>query len=625
MISIRHVATLALCLLPVLPVTAQNLVQNPGFESGTTGWWDYGPVSFSASPVASHSGTNGVLVTNRTEWWQGVAQTIFGVMQPEVMYRMSVWVKLPPGSTPQLMQLAVVKGDAGGETSETAADGMVTTNWTKLSGGYTLRVNGTLIGLTMALRGAAPGTDFYADDFTMEVVDWKAAANARIEQLRKRDFRLLVTDATGNPVPGASLQINQTRHQFGFGSAINFHITNTTYAEFFRTNFEWAVIEDETKWQLNEPNLGEVTYSVADGIVEFCRTNAIPLRGHCLFYWAPQWFPGLSNHVALSHLSNRIESVVNHFKGTFRHWDVNNESLRGDYYAGRFGDGINTWMYQHAAAQDPAVKLFPNETDTFEGSGTEAYKQQIQTLIASNAPVGGIGVQGHLFYSRPCPLLLEARLTSLGELGLPIWISEYDSISHDENIRAENLESMYRTAYSHPAVEGVMMWGFWAGAKWLGSDAAIVNSNWSFNAAGIRYRSLMTEWTTVTNKLTDASGACFVRGFQGDYDVTITPPGGLPTLRRFTHASGPGTNLVTLISHNGGSRPLLHHAGRNPTNGGFFFQLTGDAGRTYAIEQSSNVITWTGLTNLPNLTGTVSFTNTGSASARLYYRARRVP
>ena len=81
---------------------------------------------------------------------------------------------------------------------------------------------------------------------------------------------------------------------------------------------------------------------------------------------------------------------MNHFKGTFRHWDVNNESLRGDYYAGRFGNGINAWMYQYAAAQDPAVKLFPNETDTFEGGGTEAYKQQIQNLIASNAPVGGM-------------------------------------------------------------------------------------------------------------------------------------------------------------------------------------------------------------------------------------------
>jgi len=39
--------------------------------------------------------------------------------------------------------------------------------------------------------------------------------------------------------------------------------------------------------------------------------------------------------------------------------------------------------------------------------------------------------------------------------------TEYDSVTPDEYRRADNLENLYRTAFSHPSVEGIVMWGFW--------------------------------------------------------------------------------------------------------------------------------------------------------------------
>jgi hypothetical protein len=51
------------------------------------------------------------------------------------------------------------------------------------------------------------------------------------------------------------------------------------------------------------------------------------------------------------------------------------------------------------------------------------------------------------------------------KLGLPIWITGYDSFNPDENIRADNLETSCRFAFSKQSVEGVLMWGFWAGSR----------------------------------------------------------------------------------------------------------------------------------------------------------------
>jgi endo-1,4-beta-xylanase len=317
--------------------------------------------------------------------------------------------------------------------------------------------------------------------------------------------------------------------------------------------------------------------------------------------------------------------VVNHFKGTFVHWDVNNEMLHGNYFGDRLGDWVNPWMFQHARSVDPDVKLFVNDYNVVSGNETDAYKQQILALIASNAPVDGIGAQGH-FGATVNPAQVEARLDSLAELGLPIWISEYDSSNSVASVRADNLEILYRIAFSKPAVEGILMWGFWAGSHWRGPNAAIVDLNWTVNEAGLRYQSLLAEWTTSTNGTADASGAFAFRGFHGNYDVLITPPGGEPTLRRLVLEPGSGTNVVTLVAHWTGERPLLH--GALTTSSSFRFQLTGDAGRTYSVQTATNlaVPNWIDVTNLLNGTGTTAFTNAVPAAfPEQFYRARLLP
>ncbi len=618
-------------LLSAFSSVAQNLAVNPGFESGTTSWFPTGPATLTSSTAQSHSGSRAGLLANRTDAWNGIHQSFLGVLQPTNIYKISAWVRLASGVN-QPVLLTAQKTDGSGTTYTTVASGTATsTNWTQLVGGYTLNVTGTLTSLTLYMEGPPAGVSFYADDFVVENYDWKTLANARIEQIRKRDVQLLIVDAAGNPVPGTTVAVKQTKHRFAFGSAINGNISNPNYAAFFKTNFQWAVMENESKWYANEPSRSNVTYTAANNITNFCHTNGITMRGHTLFWAVDQfvqsWVTNLSNANLLIHLTNRINSAVGNFKGTFQHWDVNNEMLHGNYFGNRLGNWVNPWMFQHARSQDANVKLFVNDYNVVAGSETAAYKQQILALIASNAPVNGIGAQGH-FGATVNPSLTETRLDSLAELGLPIWITEYDSENPDENIRANNLEMLYRIAFSKQAVDGILMWGFWAGSHWLGSNAAIVNLNWTLNAAGTRYQSLLNEWTTVTNGTSGPGGAYDFRGYHGSYDITITPPGGLPTLRRIVLDPGAGTNVMTLIAHTGGTKPLLHNPGRATAGGPFQFQLTGDAGRTFAIQSSTNLsaTNWLTISDMLNLYGTIWFTNPGVVlRSNQYFRAKLLP
>jgi GH35 family endo-1,4-beta-xylanase len=297
-------------------------------------------------------------------------------------------------------------------------------------------------------------------------------------------------------------------------------------------------MENESKWYSNEYTQGNVNYVNADGIYDWCSARGITMRGHCI-YWEVQnnvqtWVQNLAyaplpaTSALRTAVESRMNSAVNHFKGKFVHWDVDNEMLHGSFYKDRLGEAIHTWMFQAAHEIDPNCKLFVNDYSVVAGNETEAYKTQIQNLIANGAPVQGIGAQCHM--NTIDSVTVYNRIDSLAQLGLPIWCTEYDFAAADFNARADGLERFYRTAFSHPAVEGILMWGFWQNSHWR-ADCYIVNANWSLNAAGVRYESLINEWTTHDTNTTDSAGNVNFRGFHGTYQITLTIPGSAPQVR----------------------------------------------------------------------------------------------
>src|SRR5690242_12682190 len=86
---------------------AQNIAPNPGFETGDmTGWFAFGPCTLSAVTTHVHSGNYAGLVTNRTDTWNGIAQSLQGGLQANQTCNISAWVMLAGGPV-QSMQLTV--------------------------------------------------------------------------------------------------------------------------------------------------------------------------------------------------------------------------------------------------------------------------------------------------------------------------------------------------------------------------------------------------------------------------------------------------------------------------------------------------------------------------------------
>jgi glucuronoarabinoxylan endo-1,4-beta-xylanase len=148
---------------------AQNLVQNPGFETGnTTGWFAFGSPTLTVETSQVHSGNYACLVSNRTATYMGIAQSFVGDLQAGQTYNVSAWLQLASGGS-QTMQLTMQKTDGSGTSYAAMASGSVSTNgWTQLSGTYTYNPSGTVSALNFYAEVPSSSTvPYYIDDVNL--------------------------------------------------------------------------------------------------------------------------------------------------------------------------------------------------------------------------------------------------------------------------------------------------------------------------------------------------------------------------------------------------------------------------------------------------------------------------
>jgi hypothetical protein len=70
-----------------------------------------------------------------------------------------------------------------------------------------------------------------------------------------------------------------------------------------------------------------------------------------------------------------------------------------------------------------------------------------------------------------------------------------------------------------------MLWGFWEGRHWR-PEAALYDHNWNLRPHGQVWVDLVhKQWKTDLELKTDGSGRAQVRGFCGDYELTIDSGG----------------------------------------------------------------------------------------------------
>jgi endo-1,4-beta-xylanase len=348
--------------------------------------------------------------------------------------------------------------------------------------------------------------------------------------------------------PGAQVSVEQLKHEFWFGCAISSSIFSGSaseaernqYKQKFLENFNSGVTENAVKWANMEPRKGQVNYAVADAILEWTEANKIPVRGHNLFWGIPQfiqpWVKALSDEELEQTLKNRALTITSRYKGRFAEYDLNNEMIHGNYYQDRLGPDITKKMAEWTQSSDPGIRLFLNDYDILTGVKLPEYMAQIRLLLKQGVPIGGIGVQGHLHGETFDRVQLKNALDSLAQFHLPIRVTEFNmpgqrsKFSKDpkpkmnpeeEELKAKEVVDYYKICFAHPAVEGILMWGFWEGANWIPASS-LYKRDWTPTPAAIAYKNLIfNSWWTNEKGKTNSSGEFATPAFFGKYKITV--------------------------------------------------------------------------------------------------------
>ena len=392
-------------------------------------------------------------------------------------------------------------------------------------------------------------------------------AEARIEQHRKADATILVTDTAGAPVAGVEVQVEQTRHAFLFGcnifawGRVGNEADETAYRQRFAEVFNYATLP--FYWWSYEPQRGQPEHERTQQVARWCQQQGILCKGHPLAwnYGEPSWLPDEPQAVFDLQLT-RIDDCVSRFRGVIDRWDVVNEATHFDRQqcksqapkltAAWAATGQIEFVrrcFQQARKASAEAILLINDYRV-----DPAFAQLIEKLVDDGGQplYDVIGIQSHQHGGVWSNRTIWETCERFARFGVPLHYTETTILSgkqgwelskrgqdwvttpEGEVIQAREVERFYTMLYSHPAVAAITWWDFSDRAAWQrarpASCARTCRPNqpttsctgWSKTSGGLAPRSTRTRKAKPPSAERSASTAS-----------RSPPPGGSPSRKRW--------------------------------------------------------------------------------------------
>lgn len=386
-----------------------------------------------------------------------------------------------------------------------------------------------------------------------------AQADARIEQHRKADATVVVTDADGNPVEGAEVHAEQTRHAFLFGANIfawgrvEDEAGEAAYRERFAKVFNFATLG--FYWWSYEAVRGEPIHDRTEQVARWCRDQGLVCKGHPLAwnYAEPKWLPDDPEQV-MELQRKRIADCVTRFAGLIDIWDVVNEATHFDREEcvrrapkltaawTRIGrDEFVRQCFHEARTATPRATLLINDYRT-----DSEFAERVEKLVgADGQPLYDvIGIQSHQHGGVWSNAKTWEICERFARFGVPLHFTETTILSgkpgwelaqrgedwtttpDGEATQARDVERFYTMLYSHPAVEAITWWDFSDRHAWQRAPAGFLRRDMSPKPAyEVLHRLIKDKWWTRVTVRTDDQGKASFRGTLGQYRITVQAAG----------------------------------------------------------------------------------------------------
>jgi endo-1,4-beta-xylanase len=470
-----------------------SVICDADFEGSFDGWTANGTGSdatLSINGSTAHDGVNSLLVTGRTDTWQGAKFDLTNKVKKGQVIDVSLWVYQATGKEQKIILSLCT--DADGEPTYTtiASDAAVPSRfWVELKGSFTVNYTGELENMFIYVESDNKTMDIGIDDVLITTPEVKDGIETDIPSLKDvfEDYF-----PVGVAVPSSAF-------------------VNGLQSELIKKHFNSITAENDMKIDSMQPTEGNFNFAKGDPYVEFTQENGMRLRGHtlCWHQAVPSWLfvddegETVTRDVLLERMKTHIQTVIKNYGDKVEVWDVVNEAigdtqpygLRDSKWRQIIGDDyvLKAFEYAHEAlveaGLDGKVKLFYNDYNNEEDPKKREAILKLVKELKEQGYIDGVGHQGHIGIDYGSVEGIRETLKAYLDLGLEVELTELDMsvyngltapdapITEEQLIRqaykfkdlAEMLKEL-ATEY-RGKILGVTFWGLKDDMTWLNYSA----------------------------------------------------------------------------------------------------------------------------------------------------------
>lgn len=242
---------------------------------------------------------------------------------------------------------------------------------------------------------------------------------------------------------------------YPIGVAIDYLALNydSVYNEKATNQFNSVTPENEFKPAFLHPEENFFNWNDADSLVAFAEETNKRLHGHTLIWHQqlPAWmnnFQGDANAWDQM-LKNHVQTIVTHFKGKVKAWDVVNEafnedgSLRESIWLENMGNNYIEKAFIYAHEADPDALLFYNDYNLeWNSRKRNGVLKFFDELRGKGVRVDGMGLQMHIDACNGKPLEYANAFDDVVDHEYLLHLSEIDISVNPKNKTVENLDDL---------------------------------------------------------------------------------------------------------------------------------------------------------------------------------------
>ena len=227
---------------------------------------------------------------------------------------------------------------------------------------------------------------------------------------------------------GAAINVNQSA---GYDS-----MATATLAR----HFNCIVAENCMKPEGMQPQEGKFKWRKAERFVKYGEDHGLTVIGHVLVWHSqtPDWFfkdaegNAATREVLIERMKTHIHTVVGHFKGRIKGWDVVNEAILDDgayrqspWYK-IIGPEYIELAFQYAHEADPDAELYYNDYSMANPAKRKTVCEIVRKLKEKGLRIDGVGMQSHNGLGWPNLKDYEASIDAFAACGVNVMITELD-------------------------------------------------------------------------------------------------------------------------------------------------------------------------------------------------------